>query len=70
MLGLALLFLIVAIIAHLMGANAAGSMAASIAKFCFILFVALLILGVLLSLAAPGPYWGWPVYSPRAVYVP
>lgn len=61
MLGLALLFLLVALLLHLFGAHYAGHQAADIAKFVFIVFIVLLVLSVVLSLVAPGPYWYWPV---------
>lgn len=63
MLGLALLFLVVAIVAHFMGAGEVGSVAVQIAKWCFFLFLILLLLSFVFSVAAPGPYWGWPVYT-------
>lgn len=63
MLGLAVVFLLVALLAYFLGAGQVGSAALEIAKWCFILFVVLLILSVVLGALAPGPYWHWPVYT-------
>lgn len=64
MLGLALLFLVVAVLAHFLGAGQAGAAAVELAKWCFIIFIILLVVSLLLSVASPGPYWGWPLYRP------
>jgi uncharacterized membrane protein YtjA (UPF0391 family) len=61
MLALALLFLVLAVVAHFMGAGKAGDTALDIAKILFFVFLALLVLSILLNLVSPGPYWMWPV---------
>ncbi len=70
MLGLAFLFLIIAVVAYFLGAGRAGDMAVNIAKICFVVFLVFLIISVLMALIAPAPYWGWPVYhsGPRLPY--
>jgi uncharacterized membrane protein YtjA (UPF0391 family) len=61
MLGLAILLLIIALIAYLLGAGAVGSVALEVAKWCFILFVILLLLSFIIGAFSPGPYVYWPV---------
>lgn len=57
MLGLVILFLLVALLAHFLGSEKVSDVALKIAIGCAIVFVILLIL----SFAAPGTnYWGWP----------
>jgi uncharacterized membrane protein YtjA (UPF0391 family) len=70
MLGLALLFLIVAIAAYFFGAGRAGDMALMIAKVCFVIFLVILVFSLLMGAMSPGGYWGWPFYhyGPPARY--
>lgn len=60
MLYIALLFLLVALLAYWLGESTVGNAAVMIAKWCFVLFVVLLILSFFLSVASPSPYWGFP----------
>lgn len=62
MLGLAIVFLLIAILAHCLGAGQAGDIAVTIAKVCFAIFWVLLVLRLVFSVSAPVPYWGWPAY--------
>ncbi len=61
MLFFALLFLIIGLVAYFMGAGHVGSAAVDIAKWCFILFIVLLVVGLLLNLGGVGWGWGWPI---------
>jgi uncharacterized membrane protein YtjA (UPF0391 family) len=60
LLGIALLFLIIAIVAYVVGAGQAGGLALEIAKWCGIVFVVLLLINLIFGFVSPGPYWGWP----------
>jgi uncharacterized membrane protein YtjA (UPF0391 family) len=61
MLGLAVVLLLIALLAYFLGAGAVGGVAMELAKWCFILFVVLLVLSFVFSAVAPGPYWHWPM---------
>jgi uncharacterized membrane protein YtjA (UPF0391 family) len=60
MLGLALLFLVIALIAYFMGAGQVGAVAVDIAKWLFFIAILLIVLSFIFGAFAPGPYWGWP----------
>ena len=62
MLGLAVVFLLVALLAYFLGQGKVGAVAVNIAYACFAIFVILLLLSFIMSATTPGPYWGWPVY--------
>lgn len=61
MLGLALLFLLIALGAYFLGEGRVGAAALDIAKWCFVIFVVLLVLSLVLGMVHPGPYWYYPV---------
>jgi uncharacterized membrane protein YtjA (UPF0391 family) len=58
LLWLAIVCLIIALIAYFLGAGAAGATALLIAKWSFVAFIILLVVGILLSLVGgPGPFY-------------
>lgn len=68
MLSLALLFLLIAIVAHLLGVSSVGGLAVNVAKLCLIIFVVLLLFTFVFGYLAPGPYWYYPLGGPRTVF--